>query len=53
MTRRKAHRVRIKRAYEDPSGDDGRRVLVDRMWPRGIARERLAPGHGLANLQRR
>src|SRR5262249_44385699 len=42
MTRRKASCVRIKRAYADPSGDDGRRVLVDRMWPRGVARDRLA-----------
>jgi uncharacterized protein YeaO (DUF488 family) len=42
MTKRTAYRVRIKRAYEDPSGDDGRRVLVDRMWPRGVTRDRLA-----------
>ncbi len=27
--------VRIKRAYEAPSDDDGYRVLVDRLWPRG------------------
>jgi uncharacterized protein YeaO (DUF488 family) len=42
MTRRRAHRIAIKRAYEAPSRDDGRRVLVDRMWPRGVARDRLA-----------
>jgi uncharacterized protein YeaO (DUF488 family) len=42
MTTRGPHRIRIKRAYEAPSRDDGRRVLVDRMWPRGVARERLA-----------
>lgn len=32
--------VKIKRIYEDPSKDDGYRVLVDRLWPRGISRER-------------
>ena len=42
MTSRKPHRVRIKRAYDAPSRDDGQRVLVDRMWPRGVTRERLA-----------
>ncbi len=33
--------VRIKRAYERPSRDDGFRVLVDRLWPRGVKREAL------------
>ena len=28
--------VRIKRAYEPPSPNDGTRVLVDRLWPRGV-----------------
>jgi uncharacterized protein YeaO (DUF488 family) len=28
--------VRIKRAYEPPSSHDGTRVLVDRLWPRGV-----------------
>jgi uncharacterized protein YeaO (DUF488 family) len=28
--------VRIKRAYEPPSSRDGTRVLVDRLWPRGV-----------------
>lgn len=32
--------VQIKRAYDAPSADDGYRVLIDRMWPRGVARER-------------
>lgn len=32
--------VRTKRIYEEPSEDDGFRVLVDRIWPRGISRER-------------
>lgn len=32
--------IRIKRIYEEPAVDDGLRVLVDRLWPRGISRER-------------
>ena len=31
--------VAIKRVYEDPAADDGFRVLVDRLWPRGVSRE--------------
>ena len=30
----------IKRIYDDPSDDDGCRVLVDRLWPRGVSKER-------------
>lgn len=30
----------IKRAYEEPDPADGRRVLVDRLWPRGVSKER-------------
>jgi len=33
---RAAADVRIKRAYEPPSRRDGTRVLVDRLWPRGV-----------------
>jgi uncharacterized protein YeaO (DUF488 family) len=32
--------VALKRAYEEPAASDGTRVLVDRLWPRGISRER-------------
>ncbi|WP_199829639.1 DUF488 domain-containing protein [Streptomyces sp. MMG1121] len=31
--------VRVRRIYEPPEPDDGLRVLVDRLWPRGIAKE--------------
>ena len=34
--------VSIKRAYEDPAPEDGCRVLVDRVWPRGRTKEALA-----------
>ncbi|MGC2034023.1 MAG: DUF488 family protein [Thermoplasmata archaeon] len=48
--------VRTKRVYEPPSSSDGRRYLVDRLWPRGIRRSDirltewlrdLAPSQGL------
>ena len=31
--------VRLKRAYEPPAASDGYRVLIDRLWPRGVRRE--------------
>lgn len=33
---------KLKRAYEEPSVEDGLRVLVERLWPRGLTRERAA-----------
>ncbi|MEA9985963.1 DUF488 domain-containing protein [Subtercola sp. RTI3] len=35
-----AHRVRIGRAYDSRVRGDGIRVLVDRLWPRGLSKER-------------
>lgn len=32
--------IRIKRIYEQPEDGDGLRVLVDRVWPRGVSKER-------------
>lgn len=32
--------LRIKRAYDEPAHDDGVRVLVDRLWPRGLSKAR-------------
>ena len=34
--------VRLKRVYEAPSPQDGARVLVDRLWPRGLTKEAAA-----------
>jgi uncharacterized protein YeaO (DUF488 family) len=31
--------VRVRRVYDQPSPDDGERLLVDRLWPRGLSRE--------------
>jgi uncharacterized protein YeaO (DUF488 family) len=33
-------KIRLKRAYEKPAADDGFRVLVERLWPRGLSKER-------------
>lgn len=34
--------VRLRRVYEEPSPKDGTRVLVDRLWPRGLTKEKAA-----------
>ncbi len=48
--------IACKRIYDPPGADDGRRLLVDRLWPRGVSREaarlddwlkELAPSDGL------
>lgn len=32
--------VQVRRIYDPPETDDGKRVLVDRLWPRGVSKER-------------
>jgi uncharacterized protein YeaO (DUF488 family) len=32
--------VRLRRVYDEPKGDDGTRVLVDRVWPRGLGKDK-------------
>lgn len=34
--------VQVRRAYEEPETSDGCRVLVDRIWPRGVSKEKAA-----------
>jgi uncharacterized protein YeaO (DUF488 family) len=34
--------IRLKRAYDTPSDDDGTRILVERLWPRGVSKEKVA-----------
>lgn len=34
--------IQVKRVYESPSRQDGLRVLVDRLWPRGLSKQRAA-----------
>jgi len=35
------HQLQIKRVYEPPTAENGARILVDRLWPRGIKKEDL------------
>jgi uncharacterized protein YeaO (DUF488 family) len=42
--------VKVKRVYEPPSRTDGLRVLVDRLWPRGLTKERAAVDLWLKDL---
>jgi uncharacterized protein YeaO (DUF488 family) len=53
------HQLRIKRVYKPPDDGDGVRVLVDRLWPRGLSKERaqidlwlreIAPSNTLRRL---
>lgn len=37
---RKRLAIRIKRVYDEPASGDGRRILVDRLWPRGLSKEK-------------
>lgn len=34
------HAIAIKRVYEEPKESDGTRILVDRLWPRGLTKEK-------------
>src|SRR5688572_19772380 len=40
--RRVVAMIHLKRVYEEPSSNDGVRVLVERLWPRGLTKERAA-----------
>ena len=41
--------LKIKRVYEPPSPDDGKRILIDRLWPRGLKREKAHVDEWLRN----
>lgn len=34
--------LKIKRVYEKPAEEDGKRILVDRLWPRGLTKEKAS-----------
>src|SRR5437762_10379163 len=36
------HMILLKRAYEPPSASDGQRILVERLWPRGLSKSKAA-----------
>jgi uncharacterized protein YeaO (DUF488 family) len=39
------HPVKVRRVYEDPLPTDGTRILVDRLWPRGLTKEKARLDH--------
>ena len=45
-----AHEVQLKRAYEPAAPSDGVRILVDRLWPRGVSKAKAAIDHWLREL---
>ena len=42
--------IRIKRIYEPPAADDGYRVFIDRLWPRGLTKEQARFDRWLKDL---
>src|SRR5260370_10752692 len=52
MSRIAQENIRLKRAYESPTTDDGVRVLVDRLWPRGVKKANAAIDRWLRKLRR-
>lgn len=42
--------IRLKRAYDTPHPDDGVRILVERLWPRGVSRDTAALDHWVKDL---
>ena len=44
------HVIHLKRVYDPPDKDDGKRFLVDRLWPRGVKKESLLLDEWLKNV---
>ena len=42
--------IQLKRAYEEPSDEDGARILVERLWPRGLTKRKAAVHFWLKDL---
>lgn len=42
--------IAVKRVYEEPQGSDGTRILVDRLWPRGLTKDRAGVDAWLRDL---
>ena len=43
-------RIDLKRVFEDPSKDDGLRILVERLWPRGVSKAEAAIDHWMKDV---
>ena len=46
----KVGNLKLKRAYEPPSENDGTRILVDRLWPRGVSKADAALDHWMKEI---
>ena len=42
--------IRIKRVYEPPAAGDGARILIDRLWPRGLSKDKAAVDEWLKDV---
>lgn len=42
--------IRLKRAYDTPHPEDGVRILVERLWPRGVSRDKAALDHWVKDI---
>ena len=45
-----ASHITLKRAYEPPIATDGTRILIDRLWPRGLSKAKVAVNHWMKEL---
>lgn len=44
------NQLSLKRAYETPAASDGRRILIDRLWPRGLSKKKAAVDEWMKEL---
>ncbi len=50
MGRAKGSSIALKRVYDEPSELDGQRILVERLWPRGLSKDRVSIHHWLKEI---
>lgn len=43
-------KLQLKRVYDSPARTDGARILVDRLWPRGLSKDKVKIDHWLKDL---
>ena len=46
----RAEGIQLKRVYAPPAPEDGVRILVDRLWPRGLSKEKAAVDHWMKEI---
>lgn len=42
--------IQLKRVYDSPAATDGKRILIDRLWPRGLTKEKASVGLWLKEI---